>query len=244
MKTLLLLAFSTIAVAPLARAADQDQVKHPNKHQTQVTRHTATTQTPKIQRSATVRQYNHVNRSPHINPVTRIESPRVRSQLNQNVTRVNEYNRTSEFRPPVVAHQKVVKPPVPANSNWANSNWDRNHRHHHDRGWWRSRYNRFVIFGGGYYYWDNNYWYPAYGYDSRYNTYSYDEPIYGYQDMAPGQVIANVQRELQRLGYYRYAVDGLMGPATRAAIANFQRDNNLAITSAIDRRTLQSLGLG
>ena len=57
-------------------------------------------------------------------------------------------------------------------------------------------------------------------------------------------MISSVQAELQRLGYYRYAVDGLMGPATRAALANFQRDNGLAITSAIDRPTLQSLGLG
>jgi hypothetical protein len=117
-------------------------------------------------------------------------------------------------------------------------------RRHHDRSWWRSRFNRFVLFGGGYYYWDNNYWYPAYGYDPYYSSYSYDEPIYGYQDMDPGQVIASVQTELQRLGYYRYAVDGVMGPATRAALANFQRDNGLAITAAIDRRTLQSLGLG
>jgi hypothetical protein len=132
--------------------------------------------------------------------------------------------------------------------NQTTANFDRDNasriRHRHDRSWWRSRYNRFVLFGGGYYYWDNNYWYPAYGYDPYYNNYSYDEPVYGYQDMDPGQVIARVQTELQRLGYYRYAVDGLMGPATRAAIANFQRDNGLAITAAIDRRTLQSLGLG
>jgi hypothetical protein len=120
----------------------------------------------------------------------------------------------------------------------------RRDRNHHDRSWWRSRYHRFALFGGGYYYWNNNYWYPAYGYDPYYNTYSYDEPIYGYEDRDPGQVIASVQTELQRLGYYRYAVDGLMGPATRAAIANFQRDNGLAITAAIDRRTLRSLGLG
>ncbi|PZR74752.1 MAG: hypothetical protein DLM73_07020 [Chthoniobacterales bacterium] len=120
----------------------------------------------------------------------------------------------------------------------------RRDRHHHDRGWWRSRYSRFVLFGGGYYYWNNNYWYPAYGYDPYYSTYSYDEPIYSYNDQDPGQVIASVQTELQRLGYYRYAVDGLMGPGTRAALANFQRDNGLSITAAIDRRTLQSLGLG
>ncbi len=128
-----------------------------------------------------------------------------------------------------------------------NNSWEearrRNHRSHHHRDWWRSRYTRFALFGTGYYFWDNGYWFPAYGYDSAYNTYAYDEPIYGYNDLEPGQVIASVQTELQRLGYYRYAVDGQMGPATRAAIANYQRDTGLSITSAIDEPTLQSLGL-
>ena len=126
--------------------------------------------------------------------------------------------------------------------NWAEAR-RRRHRGHHHRSWWRSRYNRIVLFGTGYYYWDNGFWFPAYGYDPYYNTYSYDEPIYGYGDLEPGQVVANVQTELQRLGYYPYAVDGLMGPATRAAIAAFQRDNGLAITSAIDGPTLSTLGL-
>jgi hypothetical protein len=131
--------------------------------------------------------------------------------------------------------------------NWNNVTWAearrRHHRDHHDRNWWTSRYTRFALFGTGYYFWDGGYWYPAYGYDPGYNTYSYDEPIYGYNDLDPAQVIANVQTELQRLGYYRYAVDGTMGPATRAAIANYQRDRGLSITSAIDGPTLDSLGL-
>jgi len=143
-------------------------------------------------------------------------------------------------------------------NDWQQNNW-RNHdsntvswsdarrrhdRHHHDRNWWRSRYSRFALFGAGYYFWDSGYWYPAYGYDSYYNRYEYNEPIYGYNDMDPTQVIASVQTQLQRLGYYRLAVDGLMGPGTRAAIANFQRDNGLSITAAIDRPTLSTLGLG
>ena len=134
------------------------------------------------------------------------------------------------------------------NNTWNNNSWAdarrRHHREHHDRNWWRSRYSRFALFGSGFYFWDGGYWFPAYGYDPGYNTYSYDEPIYGYNDLDPAQVIANVQTELQRLGYYRYAVDGTMGPATRAAIANYQRDTGLSITSAIDGPTLQSLGLG
>ncbi|MEY2518958.1 MAG: hypothetical protein QOF24_717 [Verrucomicrobiota bacterium] len=143
---------------------------------------------------------------------------------------------------------------VQQNQNWqqnqssANLSWSdarqRHDRNRHDRGWWRSRYSRFALFGSGYYFWDNGYWFPAYGYDNYYNSYAYDEPIYGYNDLDPTQVIASVQTELQRLGYYRLAVDGLMGPGTRAAIANFQRDNGLSITAAIDRPTLQTLGLG
>ena len=138
------------------------------------------------------------------------------------------------------------------NGNWRNRvynniSWEearrRHYRQHHHRDWWRSHFTRFALFGAGYYFWDNGYWYPAYGYDPSYNVYEYEEPIYGYGDLEPAQVIANVQTELQRLGYYPYAVDGQMGPMTRAAIANYQRDNGLAITSAIDGPTLDSLGL-
>jgi hypothetical protein len=139
------------------------------------------------------------------------------------------------------------------NRNWRNYNpsgtytYDqarrRHHRQRHDRGWWRSRYNRIALFAGGYYYWDNNYWYPAYGYDPYYSTYTYDEPIYGYGDLQPGQVIANVQQALQEQGYYDDQVDGLIGPRTRAALRDFQRDNGLPVTAAIDGPTLKALGL-
>jgi hypothetical protein len=140
------------------------------------------------------------------------------------------------------------------NRNWQNNNnaggtftfdqaRQRHHRDRHDRSWWRSRYNRIALFAGGYYFWDNNYWYPAYGYDPYYSNYSYDEPIYGYNDLQPGQVIANVQSALQEQGYYNDEVDGLIGPNTRAALSNFQRDQGLPVTAAIDGPTLQALGL-
>ncbi|HVF70103.1 MAG TPA: peptidoglycan-binding protein [Chthoniobacterales bacterium] len=119
----------------------------------------------------------------------------------------------------------------------------RHHRNHHDRSWWRSRYSRIALFAGGYYYWDAGYWYPAYGYDPYYTTYTYDEPIYGYDNLEPGQVIANVQAALQEQGYYQDEVDGLIGPRTRAALSDFQRDRGLPITAAIDGPTLQALGL-
>ncbi len=117
-------------------------------------------------------------------------------------------------------------------------------RTHHNRNWWRSHYNTtFVLFGGGYYYWWNNYWYPAYGYSPYYNNYLYSEPIYGYNDLDPGQVIENVQLALRDEGYYPGAIDGLVGPQTRAALSAYQRDHGLVITSAVDEPTLVTLGL-
>jgi hypothetical protein len=119
----------------------------------------------------------------------------------------------------------------------------RHWREYHDRYWWRNHYTRFVLLGTGYYFWDTGYWYPAYGYDPTNNTYEDEEPIYAPNEMEPSEAIANVQTALQDLGYYPYEVDGLMGPATRDAISNYQRDNGLEITSAIDQPTLESLGL-
>jgi peptidoglycan hydrolase-like protein with peptidoglycan-binding domain len=48
---------------------------------------------------------------------------------------------------------------------------------------------------------------------------------------------------LQQLGYYSSGVDGVLGPATEAAIANYQRDYGLPVTGAIDPATVRSLRL-
>jgi hypothetical protein len=112
----------------------------------------------------------------------------------------------------------------------------------HERNWWNSRYNRVVFVSGGWYYWNAGWWYPAWGYAPN-AYYAYDGPIYAYNGLPPDQVIANVQAALEQQGYYQGGVDGLLGPLTRAAIADYQRDHGLYITSAIDRPTLQSLGM-
>ena len=116
----------------------------------------------------------------------------------------------------------------------------------HDRNWWSSRYSSsIVLIGGGYYYWDSGYWYPAWGYDNAYSYYPYDGPIYVGDNRVPfDRVLANVQASLQEQGYYRGEVDGLMGPLTRDALANYQRDHGLISTAALDQPTLASLGLG
>src|SRR5437899_4217919 len=112
----------------------------------------------------------------------------------------------------------------------------------HDRGWWRSHYNRVVFAYGGWYYWNSGWWYPAWGYAPN-AYYAYDCPIYGYNSLPPDQVVANVQAALQGQGYYQGEVDGLLGPLTREAIAGYQRDHGLYTTAAIDQPTLESLGM-
>lgn len=118
--------------------------------------------------------------------------------------------------------------------------WDRGH---HDRDWWRRHCPRIVLIGGGYYFWNAGYWYPAFGYDLSYSYYPYQGPIYAYNDLPPDQVIATVQEALQQDGYYQGYIDGEFGPQTRVALARYQRDQGLVITSAIDEPTLASLGL-
>jgi hypothetical protein len=117
-------------------------------------------------------------------------------------------------------------------------------RHHHDHDWWRHHCEAIVFVGGGFWGWYDGWWYPAWGYDPYYSYYDYNGPIYGYDGLRPDEVIADVQAALQQLGYYGYAVDGVLGPATEAAIANYQRDYGLVVTGAIDPPTARSLGLG
>ena len=112
----------------------------------------------------------------------------------------------------------------------------------HDRGWWRSHYNRVVFVYGGWYCWNSGWWYPAWGYAPN-AYYAYDGPIYAYNSLPPDQVVANVQAALQAQGYYQGEVDGVLGPLTREAIAGYQRDHGLYTTAAIDQPTLESLGM-
>jgi hypothetical protein len=144
--------------------------------------------------------------------------------INRNVTLVNSW-RSSQF-----AGQRYV-----AFRNYRRA-W-------HDRGWWDSHYgtNLTFVFGAPYF-WSSGYWYPAWGYNPGY-VYGYDGPIYGAQNLSPDQIVVNVQQQLQRDGYYDGPVDGVLGPQTRYALAAFQADNGLAVTSAVDEPTLATLGL-
>jgi hypothetical protein len=120
----------------------------------------------------------------------------------------------------------------------------RAHQHEwHDRDWWKRNCNTIVFVAGGYYFLDAGYWYPAWGYDPANSYYDYDGPIYTYGNLLPDQVIANVQAALQDVGYYFGAVTGSLSVETRAALLNFQRDQGLIVTGAIDEPTVEALGL-
>jgi hypothetical protein len=135
---------------------------------------------------------------------------------------------------------------IQGSQNWQGQQYGafQNYRdQRHNQGWWNNHYNRIVLISGGWYFWNAGYWYPAWGYDSAFAYYPYDGPIYAYNNLPPDQVIANVQSTLQAQGYYQGAVDGMLGPVTRAALANYQRDHSLYRTEAIDEPTLESLGM-
>jgi hypothetical protein len=135
---------------------------------------------------------------------------------------------------------------IQGSQNWQGQNYAafQNYRGEwHDQGWWNNRYDRIVLISGGWYFWNAGYWSPAWGYDSAFSYYPYNGPIYAYNNLPPDQVIANVQSTLQAQGYYHGEVDGTLGPITREALANYQRDHSLYTTEAIDEPTLASLGL-
>ena len=109
------------------------------------------------------------------------------------------------------------------------------HSEWHDQGWWHSHYGNNIVWTfGAPYYFSSGYWFPAWGYAPN-AYYAWDGPIYAYNRLPPDQVIANVQAALQQQGYYHGEVDGLIGPLTRGAIADYQRDHGLYTTSTIDR---------
>ena len=113
----------------------------------------------------------------------------------------------------------------------------------HNSHWWKQRFTTIVLVNSGYYYLNAGYWYPALGYDPLNSYYDYDGPIYTYGNLLPDEVIANVQVALQEAGYYGGPITGSLSVETRAALANYQRDQGLLITGAIDEPTIESLGL-
>jgi hypothetical protein len=139
------------------------------------------------------------------------------------------------------------------------ADWHRDWDRHSDH-WWHGHRCRFVnnswfIFDFGFF---PGYGYPYDYYASDYNyadPYGYDPGVYEgadyysqgeYQssDQYTDSTVAAAQERLAGEGYYRGAIDGVLGPATHRAILRYQSDHGLRVSGYLTADTLQSLGLG
>ena len=177
--------------------------------------------------------------------LARREPPRSDPATANPQTGVRASQPTSGDLAPHQAPQSQVKPdPQGKNNHLSFSDALRCHRQEwHDCNWWRQHFTTIVFVSSGYFFLDGCYWYPAWGYDPLSSNYDYDGPIYTYGNLLPDETIANVQVALQQAGYYTESITGSLDVQTRAALANYQRDQGLPVTGAIDQPTVQSLGL-
>lgn len=86
----------------------------------------------------------------------------------------------------------------------------------------------FSLFSSPTYTYRSSRYYPSTYYRSSRATYSDDLAV-------------DVQRALRRSGYYYGDIDGDIGPESRAAIREYQRDRGLPATGRIDSSLLRSL---
>jgi peptidoglycan hydrolase-like protein with peptidoglycan-binding domain len=61
---------------------------------------------------------------------------------------------------------------------------------------------------------------------------------------APNEVVREAQMALKEEGYYAGPIDGVLSPAVRTAIWDFQRAKGMTPTACLDRVTVAALGLG
>jgi hypothetical protein len=118
--------------------------------------------------------------------------------------------------------------------------WRDDHRHYYVpfdvyRHW---DHDRIYLWNNNRYRWYNNAWVVV----SPGLTYGYDDGYY-YGNDTSGSLAADVQIELARRGYDPGPADGVIGPQTRDAIADFQRDEGLPVTGRIDTNVVRELGL-
>ena len=118
-------------------------------------------------------------------------------------------------------------------------NWDRRNIHTWNNHRYRWYNNNWVLFDSGLY-GGGSYWYPTQSYVDSYD----DFPDPGVTTYSTTDSLAiSVQSELARRGYNPGSIDGVVGPQTRNAIAQFQSDNRLPVTGRIDRRLVDELDL-
>lgn len=58
-----------------------------------------------------------------------------------------------------------------------------------------------------------------------------------------GNAVKTMQQKLKNWGYYKGAVDGIFGPATKTAVRYFQSKNGLAVDGIVGNKTLKALGM-
>ena len=132
------------------------------------------------------------------------------------------------------------------------------HRRHGD--WNRHRYypryhGRYSPFydyplSGRYPYGMPGYGYPYFGASAALYYYGYhpqprpQAQARVYTPRGDDSVVAQVQRELARNGYYRGGIDGVMGSGTRNAIRAYERANGLRVDGRIDGELLRSMRIG
>ena len=114
---------------------------------------------------------------------------------------------------------------------WHGGDW-----HHHGR-------NHVYFYGYPYAYG----WYPYYwGWPWGYNYYPYGYGYYSYGQSGYGDnggaLVEQVQGRLADEGYYSGAVDGVLGPRTRAAIRAYERRHGLAADGALSGQLLSHMG--
>jgi len=57
----------------------------------------------------------------------------------------------------------------------------------------------------------------------------------------PSSEIKQAQEQLRDQGLYHDTIDGILGPATKQALRQFQQKNGLAVTATLDQQTMDKL---
>jgi putative peptidoglycan binding protein len=169
-------------------------------------------------------------------------------------SRADQFRRGSNNLPPNWRNHVFAQ----HSAEW-HRDWNRGREH-----WWHGHRCRFVngswfIFDFGFYPWWP-YGYPGY-YAYDYYPYGYapggyydpgvyegeeysDQNSYELPDQNADSIIAAAQEQLSREGYYRGAIDAVISPETRRAIARYQGNHGLRVTGYLTTETLQALGMG
>ena len=64
-----------------------------------------------------------------------------------------------------------------------------------------------------------------------------------YKQGSSGSVVSKIQQALKSAGYYTYAVDGIYGSRTTAAVKKYQRAKGLTVDGICGTQTLSALGI-